>query len=480
MLIVISDLHFVDETAGKHNLPYGAFENVFLSDIAALVKDKNDIKEVKILLLGDIVDLLRSEQWFDIEESDRPWGANGLKDIPNPQKGSATERKCMEILGQAADSDLSSQIQPASLNRKTILYHNWDTFKLFREFKSRLKEKSGKDINVEIIYTPGNHDRLCNLYPSVRDTFKKNLGLTINMDTATGDLSKGDWKYRCDFIDENYAVYAQHGHKFDKDNYAEDQDKAEVRSLQVPIGDVMTTEFAVKIPYKLESLRKDFPDIKKEDFDELVEHAKDIDNIRPLNKVVEWMHYRITSENDARASEALDRAFKLVVKEFLDIDFVRKSETYRNRVLRIASSSWISGLTKTLVDWFGAETALPVIMGMSDEPTDPQKSPLAIAAYNEPIWRNNEKIQFILYGHTHAPLQMPLDSKDGKEVIYLNTGTWRNRIIKTIELNQPPDFIELKAMTYGIFYRRDEDTGGKKPGTVSFDVWTGAKKKLYL
>lgn len=481
MLIVISDLHFVDETAGKHNLQYGAFEDVFLSDVAAFVKDKKDIKEVKILLLGDIVDLLRSEQWFAIAESDRPWGKNGLQDIPNPRSGSATEKKCLEILGETVDGDLAQDDPPASLDKNTILYRNWKPFKLFREFKSRLKERTEKDVGVEIIYTPGNHDRLCNLYSSVRSGLKKMLGLTINADTATGDIAK-EWRYKYEFISSDYGVCARHGHQFDENNYAESNAEESVRNLQVPIGDVMTTEFAVKIPYMLESLRKEYTDIAKEDFDELVEHAKDIDNIRPLSKVVEWMHYRIKSEDDARVRGVLDRAFKQVVKEFLDIDFVRNSKTYKNALLHILSNPLASWFAKGLIGLLVSENVLPVLMGMSDEPENPEKSTLAIAAYKEPIWRNDDKIQFILYGHTHAPLQMPLDIKKGakeKEVIYLNTGTWRNRIIKTMELDQPPDFIELKVMTYGIFYRRDEDTGWKEPGTVSFDVWTGAKKKVY-
>lgn len=479
MLIVISDLHFVDETAGKHNLPSGAFEDVFLSDIASLAEDKGAqkeaVKEIKILLLGDIVDLLRSEQWLDIAPADRPWGANGLKDIPHPQSGSATEKQCLKILGQTADADLEKDDPPASLDENTILCRNWKTFKLFREFKPRLTERVKKDINVEIIYTPGNHDRLCNLYPSVRDTLKKILGLTINNDTVTGD-----WKYRYDFIDADYGVYARHGHQFDDWNYAEGQENGEARSLQAPIGDVLTTEFAVKIPYMLNSLRGEYPDIAKDDFDKLVEHVKDIDNIRPLSKVIEWIGYRIKREDNARVREALDRAFKQTVKELLDIDFIRNSKTYKNRALRIASNSLVSWLPKIFVDTFGAEKLLPFIMGMSDEPADPGKGPLAIAAYNEPVWRKDDKIQFILYGHTHAPLQIPLDNKDEKEIIYLNTGTWRNRIIKTVELDQPSDFIELKSMSYAVFYKRDdEDMSGKKPGTVSFDVWTGAKKKMY-
>jgi hypothetical protein len=39
MLVVISDIHFVDGTAGEHNLHYSAFQSVFLSDIATLTKD---------------------------------------------------------------------------------------------------------------------------------------------------------------------------------------------------------------------------------------------------------------------------------------------------------------------------------------------------------------------------------------------------------------------------------------------------------
>jgi UDP-2,3-diacylglucosamine pyrophosphatase LpxH len=459
MLVVISDLHFVDETAGKHNLPYGAFEDVFLSDIASIAKDKG-VKEIKILLLGDIVDLIRSEQWLDIAPDDRPWGRNGLKDIPNPQPNNPTEKKCLEILEQVENK-------------------NRETFKLFREFKSQLKEKYKLDTNVEIIYTPGNHDRLCNLYPSVRDGIKNILGLTVNTNTAKGYPNK-DWKYRYDFMDENYGVYARHGHQFDEWNYAVSSEDEAIRSLEVSIGDLMTTEFAVKFPYILNSLRGQYSDIDDNTFKELVEHVKDIDNIRPIKRVIDWIDYRIKKESDRRVRDALDKAFKKAAKEFFDIDFVKNSKTYRNKMLRIASTSLISYLTKLAIDIGGAENLLPLLMGLSDEPAGPEKSPLAVAAYEkEPIWKNNGNIQFILYGHTHAPLQMPLDSKNGKEVIYLNTGTWRNRITKTIELDQPPDFIELKTMTYAIFYRRDEDMGGKRSDTVSFDVWTGAKKKYY-
>jgi hypothetical protein len=46
-------------------------------------------------------------------------------------------------------------------------------------------------------------------------------------------------------------------------------------------------------------------------------------------------------------------------------------------------------------------------------------------------------------------------------------------------LDKAADFVDLKQMTYSIFYRRDEDSNRKKPNTLSFDVWMGTKKKFY-
>ncbi len=254
MLVVISDIHFVDGTAGEHNLPYGAFESVFLSDIASLAKEK-EAKEIRLLLLGDIVDVTRSEQWFDLKLRDRPWGANGLADIPTPKVGSVTEEKALEILGHVSNDDLKEPKPPASLAKNTVLYKNWETFKLFREFKQDFETKFGIDIPIEIIYVVGNHDRLCNLYPSVRNNLQKILGLTMNSRTVSGDVN-GEWRYLYDFKDETYGVYARHGHQFDAWNYGGRNDYTPEGHLQAPIGDVLTTEFAAKIPWMLASLEE--------------------------------------------------------------------------------------------------------------------------------------------------------------------------------------------------------------------------------
>lgn len=78
MLVFISDLHFLDETTGKHNLPKSAFEK-FLSSVEIHAKKAEKLKVLKIVFLGDIFDLLRSEKWFEEKEEDRPWGNNTNK-----------------------------------------------------------------------------------------------------------------------------------------------------------------------------------------------------------------------------------------------------------------------------------------------------------------------------------------------------------------------------------------------------------------
>ena len=74
MLVFISDLHFVDGTAGEHNLSSRAFEYFFDDLVAIANKPSHKIKEIKLVFLGDTFDLLRTEKWFDYPVDERPWG----------------------------------------------------------------------------------------------------------------------------------------------------------------------------------------------------------------------------------------------------------------------------------------------------------------------------------------------------------------------------------------------------------------------
>ncbi|MBW2029818.1 MAG: hypothetical protein JRH06_16240 [Deltaproteobacteria bacterium] len=476
MLVAISDIHFVDGTAGEHNLPFGAFNSVFLADICSLASEKK-AKELKILLLGDIVDLIRSTKWFDVEPEDRPWGEKGLADIPFPRRGSTTERQCMKIFGKVSKKSLRRKTPPTSLPKDTILHKNWETFKLFRDLRRHLSERCDRDLPVEIIYVPGNHDRLCNLYPSLRDAVGDALGVSRGPAHVDGD-PEAEWWYRYCFSDRDHGVHARHGHQFDIWNFGGGNDHGREGHLQVAIGDLFTTEFAVKIPWLLERVGKRYRGVTRE----LVESTKDIDNVRPLSSIMEWIYYRLKREDQGEVRKAFGEVFERIVEDLLDNPLVqqwRSPKTHIDEALRLASNPWMSWLPKGIVGMLDVEDLLPLLVGMAGSSDDPEKDVYTRSAYNEGIWREDRDIHFILYGHTHVPVQRPLDARD-REIFYLNTGTWRDRIYKTVALDKAYDFVNLKQMTYTIVFRKDEDPRGKEVGTLSFDVWSGTKKKHYV
>lgn len=473
MLIVISDLHFVDGTAGEHNLPASAFESVFMSDVAALARAKG-ATELKIVLLGDIPDLVRSQQWFDEDPADRPWGINGLMDVRQPQPGSRVEQRCLDILGR-----FPSDGRRESVPRDTILYKNWHTFAFFRNLPRSINGALGRKIPVEIIYVVGNHDRMVNLYPAVRDELRKIMGITVERHTAN-IVSAYEWWYPYEYIDPQYGLYARHGHQFDPWNFGGGNDLTRPGYLKVPVGDVISTEFAVNLPRTLHHLRHKYPAIS----DGFITNLKEVDNVRPFNRIIEWFYYKMKQEDSDRLRDALDEAFDIVLREFLGISLVqqwRSPQTRWDELLRAASHPWMRRVVDTVTAFTNTEDLLHLLLPSVERAAYSREAleKYAAAAYGEKVWRENDEVRFVVYGHTHRPVLQPLDGEGGREVLYLNTGTWRGHIYRTVPLDKSADFVKLKQMTYLCFYHAGEDRGGKEQGTVSFDVWTGHKLKYY-
>ncbi|MGD9033714.1 MAG: hypothetical protein PVH02_13675, partial [Desulfobacteraceae bacterium] len=211
MLVFVSDLHFVDGTAGEHNVPKAAFE-IFLEDISwaanRLLEDGRNVEEIKIVFLGDIFDLLRTEKWFPFPETERPWGTNEKK----------IEAHAKTILD-------------------AIIRKNKDTFDLLG---GALKSKFDFPLEPERIYVPGNHDRLCDKYQSLRKKVRKNLG-----------ISTSGAPFDHNFEDVEYGVFARHGHEYDKFNYEGGTSYGHNDYMRVPIGDPITTELVARLPWKV-------------------------------------------------------------------------------------------------------------------------------------------------------------------------------------------------------------------------------------
>ncbi|MCA9662923.1 MAG: metallophosphoesterase [Myxococcales bacterium] len=463
MLVVLSDLHFVDGTAGEHNLAPEAFYRVFADDIVGVARSKA-IEEVDILLLGDIFDLLRTEQWFEVAIDARPWGRD--------------TQACLEH----ADKILKDILEHVVERDGKRVIDNPAIFRFFREeLPKRLAEVGVKKTTIH--YVPGNHDRLVNAAPALRDRVAAALGI---------DLA-GGW-FPNAYRSERYGVIARHGHEFDHLNcassakpYDDPKTTSELERRRrdyaehTSIGDVITTELAARLPHLVRT-RLDDPDPL------LVERFQEIENVRPLSGILAFLRYQARTTGERW--KAIEGLLIEAVEYFLGLDFVRNYDKEHglfplgDRDADIVDQIQIALRTLRIL---GLEPTLKLAEKLGILPRDDAEDneDEREAALREPgIACIEDPIRFVLYGHTHGPRVLPLtylhspDFKQVKECQLVNTGTWRARFRQTARRD---GFTKLQNMTYVLVYDANEDRfddDHEKPPTL--EIWTGSRKKYFI
>jgi UDP-2,3-diacylglucosamine pyrophosphatase LpxH len=431
MLVFVSDLHFVDGTAGEHNVPTAAFE-IFLQDISwaanRLIDDGRNVEEIKIVFLGDIFDLLRTEKWFPFPEAERPWGSNKKK----------IEAHAKTILD-------------------AIVRKNKDTFDLLG---GELKQKFDLPVEPERIYVPGNHDRLCNKYASLRKKVCKNLR-----------IPPSEAPFAHNFEDAAYGVFARHGHEYDKFNYEGGTFYGHSDYMRVPIGDPITTELVARLPWKVmqQPVVKNLPQAEQK---ALRRNLEDIENVRPYSAILKWLLYQV--KKNLFVKEAIEESVDEVIKEFNKLRFVKKWYRHHDKWTDFRDEAdqiqaFLFLLEKFKI--FPSERLLPFLELVNKHVEKDNLAEAAQAEYSQ----LDSRIRYVVYGHSHEPLQMPVRVVDThesvKEHVYLNTGTWRRRYHKT---RQGLGFIGWKNLTYIVFYREEE----KGLNFPAFATWTGTLKTI--
>lgn len=456
MLIFISDLHFVDGTAGEHNPPTKAFEYFFDDVVSIASKESNEIKEIKIVLLGDVFDMLRTEKWFPYDVNERPWGNDEA----------AIEQNALDIF-----------------NAITSHSENSKTFPLIRDGLKGLKDRCGRvaqcklESEPRLIYIPGNHDRLVNKYSSLRVEVCKCLGIPRQWHNPANPFHH---VYGLDLLgDRRYGVFARHGHEFDKFNYEGGDSFDELDYLRVPIGDPITTELVARLPFTLrknltENASSIWPGLSDEDIKKEIakvnKNFQEIENVRPLSLVIEWLLYQI--QQNRWLKEVIEDTVSEVIDYFENLDFVKlwyerhdKWTDWRDEADKIQAVLFLLRNFKL----YRTEKLWELLIKAKDYFV---KDDLLEAAPQEYLHLPPD-IRYVVYGHTHDPLVVPLRTVPSSPAplaqVYLNTGTWRGRHWKA---TQDDSFISWKNMTYAIFYREDERTGRK----ADFETWTGTLK----
>lgn len=433
MIIVVSDLHLMDGSAGAHYVEGGVFRTTF-TDLSAHAREAN-AREIKLVFLGDLFDLIRSERWFEFGLDERPWGDN------------PSEEAAMSIF-------------------ESVASENAETFEIL---SGSLVDQFDFPVEPERVYIPGNHDRLCNLYPAMRRRVRELLAMPAS-----------DEPFEHFLLDPEHGVFGRHGQEWDAFNF-EGSDALSLHSfarvpradyMKTPIGDVIAAELASKMPiYVLEYLAEDYPYR-----DRIAERMRNLFDVRPLVGMVGWLFYQV-NQYDKPVQDAINRAMAQAANETSELPFVKRWIDEHDRFGRIDDADRLQVLLQILESFKITRFDRPIGKILASRLEGDQYAMRAVEDLqrldSEPELR--EKILYVLYGHTHNPCQFALgslgDTPNERYRLYINTGTWRPHHQQTVTKQ---DFISWRNITYTLLYRPGETVAGGGSATYpALEVWTG-------
>jgi len=445
MLVIVSDLHLTDGTTGETVSP-GAF-SIFverLRELAVAASWRADgvyrpIERIDLVLLGDILDVIRSTQWL-ARPGVRPWTSP-----QSPEFIERVTRITADILRNNEESlaVLRGVAAPGGLCVPSALR------------AVRLAEdESGEPVSVRIHYMVGNHDWFFHhpgeAFDRLRQTVIAQMGLAQPADRPfPHDMTESEELLGAM---RRHKVTARHGDLFDPINFEGDRDASS-------LGDAIVVELVTRFAVEVER------DLGNELPGGAIAGLREIDNVRPLLLVPVWLDGLLER---TCAFPAIRKQVKGVwdrlVDEFLAVDFVRRHDTFSpldivdglQRTLKFSkrlSINWAS----TIVGW------LQGLRGASDESYYRH-------ALGEQDFRNR-RAKHIVYGHSHTAETVPLDASyaDGYVLnqVYFNAGTWRRVHLQTQLAPSEHEFVAADVMTYLAFFQGDERKG--RP----YESWLG-------
>jgi UDP-2,3-diacylglucosamine pyrophosphatase LpxH len=416
MLVFLSDLHLTDGTSGDtiHSDAFAKFAFT-LEDMAVTA----GAKEIDIVLLGDIFDVIRSNYWFT--SSIRPWSGNDERD----STGKTLKDYTAEILARIMNNKINKE------SRRHLM---------------DLKEKmAGKGIPLNFQYLIGNHDWLINYYPETRVMTAEYFA----MDNAGQYKQK---RFETEAFYHKYKVFARHGDIYDALNYNLNRDSSSV-------GDALMIELVDKFCHTITQV------ISEQSEPVLVPLLKEIDNVRPMWDVPLWIRGACTMAASSETKKKVKKIWNGLVDEFIKNDLRRKfgNNGTLSTKLGMYVTLFLSKQNPLIAD--AAEifkkTIVPLVR-RGDNFDD--------KAFNEKYLAEN-RAEYVVFGHTHLNKIQPLDKvfENGLPLnkTYFNTGTWRKLHLKAVFNNQQ-QFLSWHVMTFIAFYLEHER------GKRKFEVWSGA------
>ena len=431
MLAVISDIHFQDTLNdailndenkminSDRNVSIDAFKETF-DKIISLAKD-NKANELLILLAGDIFDMHRSQKWCETEV--RPYGKYTVA-----QWGPIAENILEDIIN-------------CNINTFTTIT------KILRNPPKNLR-------TIELIYFPGNHDRIINLHPPLRKRVRELLG----------QPSTANPPFEHYYSSDDYGVLIFHGHEYDSFNFAgkvpaEGIRKIDTASYGLPtLGDFVTIDITTAFAYEY---RKRYGKELKSDKTHQAIYCKllEYDDVRPQSKVMDFLQADFPCGTESW--KLIWPVVHTTFKKALGNKFLYSNVGVWGNVLaflRIIPMQVIAKIIIKLLCSIHTNNKLPCEYALDEQ------------------YLSESSGRYVVAGHTHSPtVEFLRKRNDKKEVFFFDTGTWRQQIRRCVDNKT---FSRAKALTYVIFYKKDEDPSRKNElKDYSFDYWSGFTKK---
>jgi UDP-2,3-diacylglucosamine pyrophosphatase LpxH len=466
MLVVLSDLHFEEEASNhipgsgsqpalafKRNLPAAPYR--LLVEQLAVEAKRNNAQKLEFVLAGDIFDLHRSGLWFNDNENDvRPY-------VSSTQISPELEAFTLRLLEGIVNEDNVKDVLPV--------------FRLLangRYIDSRQKEQPFP-VPVEVHYIPGNHDRLANASPAVRQAVRKALGLADHGAAFPNAMT---------FDDERALV--RHGHEYDYANFSVSLHQEETIPLHLPVhyyqdpafGDLVTVEIASQLPALFRRHYGDDAILADQTLRALYLRLLEFDDLRPLTALFNYFVYAdgwtIDKEDawDVIVPVVIDLLENIYDDPFLLYWLDRFDQPWRLDLIDavqavLAAKPW---------RWDSRFIPLDVAEKVSKialRSTAKQPATEQYAARESSILSGRHR--YVIAGHTHKPRISLIANDQQGERYYVDTGTWRNRVLATFDYRQ---FGRLKSLNYMVAYGPNEDRGllpDNHLKIASFDYWSG-------
>lgn len=455
MLVIISDLHLTDN-GSSGTIAATAFR-IFRERLRNMAYDASwrrngayrPIAALDLVLLGDVLDLIRSDLWPCVSPGDaayvRPW---------SDPSSAALQNKIAEIVDAILVRNAESLAVIESLNSGQVMTLPPATAEGKVARVGHEPDAPGRvPVEVRIHYMVGNHDWFLHLPGQTYDCIRERIVSAMRLANPTGPFPHDPLESPAlATLSEQHRTIFRHGDCYDPLNFEQNRDRSS-------IGDAIVVDLLGRFAVTVER------EMGRELSRECLDGLKQIDSVRPLLIVPVWVDGLLRRTcPDQRMAGAVKEIWDEMVDQFLAIDYVRRCGPYLpphtldhiELALKISRGLSLHSLSR-ISSWFRDK-----VPG-GNRPS--YQDALGESAYK------NRTARAVVYAHTHSHEIVPLDvsysSQGVLNQVYLNSGTWRLVHEQARQNERSEAFIDSSVMTYLGFYK-DDERGGRP-----FEAWSG-------